>query len=239
MTTGLTYSQYVTELANLAVVSATDTNFLTNLPSCIDYAELRIYQDLDLLSTVSAQTGFSLTANNRALSFPDQQTFVTIQEINVITPSGTTDPNQGTRNPCLPISKEYLDFVWGSSTDASLPTLFAMRDQQTVLFGPWPDQGYSLEIVGTIRPPSLSSGNPETFISLNLPQLLLMASMVFISAYQRNWGKMSDDPQMAVSYEAQYQTTLASALKEEVRKKFSGTAWTSMSPSPTASPARS
>ncbi len=32
MTTGLTYAQYVTELANLAVVDPADVNFVANLP---------------------------------------------------------------------------------------------------------------------------------------------------------------------------------------------------------------
>jgi hypothetical protein len=67
---------------------------------------------------------------------------------------------------------------------------------------------------------------------------MIMASMVYVSAYQRNFGRQSDDPAMAVSYEAQYQTLLRGAAVEEARKKFEGSGWTSQSPSPTATPTR-
>jgi hypothetical protein len=65
-----------------------------------------------------------------------------------------------------------------------------------------------------------------------------MASMIYISAYQRNFGKANDDPQMAVTYESQYQTLLKSALMEENRKKFEAAAWSSQSPSTVATPTR-
>lgn len=241
MPTGYTYSSYVTELATLAVVAADDPNFVQNLPSAIDYAELRICQDLDLLYTVTAATGFALTANKQALvidSDPKSPAFVTIQDINVITPAGTSDPTYGTRNPCLPVSKEYLYTVWPSSGSAGVPNKFAMLNQSTVLFGPWPDQAYSLELVGTVRPAPLSASNPTTFISQNLPSLFMMASMIYIGMYQRNFGRVSDDPQMAVTYESQYQALKATALNEEWRKKFESTGWTSMSPAPSATPQR-
>jgi hypothetical protein len=84
----------------------------------------------------------------------------------------------------------------------------------------------------------LSATNTTTFISLYLPDVFIMASMIYISAYQRNFGRMSDDPQMAQSYEAQYQTLLKGAVVEEARKKFESSGWTSQSPSPVATPSR-
>ena len=84
----------------------------------------------------------------------------------------------------------------------------------------------------------MAASNQTTFISQYLPDLLIMASMVYISAYQRNFGRQSDDPQMAQSYESQYQTLLKSAAVEEARKKFEGPGWTSQSPSPISSPTR-
>ena len=32
--------------------------------------------------------------------------------------------------------------------------------------------------------------------------------MIYVSAYQRDFGRQSDDPQMALSYESQYQALL-------------------------------
>lgn len=230
MTTGLTYTQYVDQIANLAIVPTTDPNFQTLIPQMITYAENRIYRDLDLLSTVQTYNSAATASGVRTVSIPSG-TFVTIQNVNALT-------NTNNRNPLLPVTKEFLDNVWGTSTGSDLPKYFALLNDTTLIFGPWPNAIYPLEIIGTIRPDSLSPSNTTTFISLYLPDLFIMASMVFISAYQRNFGRQSDDPQMAQSYEAQYQTLLKGATVEEFRKKFESVGWTSMSPSPVAAPTR-
>ena len=234
---GLTYTTYKTALATLSVVPETDANWLSILPSAIDYAELRIYRDLDLLSTVSTNTTYSTTTNASKVSLA-AGTFVTLQNVNVITPAGTTNPDSGTRVPLLPVTKEYIQYAWPSSTNAAVPQYFAMIDEKSFSLGPWPNAAYTLEIVGTVRPPSLSVSNPTTFISEYLPDMLLMASMIFISGYQRNFGRQSDDPAMAQSYESQYTALLRGATVEEYRRKFQASGWTSISPSPVATPGR-
>jgi hypothetical protein len=144
------------------------------------------------------------------------------------------------RSPLLPTTKEFLDAVYSSSSVANrgLPQYWVPFDDYTFLVGPYPDQSYPVEIVGTYRPASLSATNLTTFISLNLPDIMIMASMVYISAYQRNFGRMNDDPQMAISYESQYQALLKGAMVEEARKKFEAAGWSSQSPSPLATPTR-
>ena len=234
---GLTYATYKTALATLSVVPETDPNWLLILPDAIDYAELRIYRDLDLLSTVTTDTSFSTTANASKVQLT-QGTFVTLQNVNVITPAGTSNPDFGTRNPVLPVSKEYIQYSWPSSTNAGVPEYFAMIDERTFSLGPWPDDAYTLEIIGTYRPATLSVSNTTTFISQYLPDLFLMASMIFVSGYQRNFGRQSDDPAMAQSYESQYQALLRGATVEEYRKKFAASGWTSISPSPVATVGR-
>jgi hypothetical protein len=68
--------------------------------------------------------------------------------------------------------------------------------------------------------------------------MFIFASMIYISAYQRNFGRANDDPAMAQTYESQYQALKVSALTEENRKKFEAAAWTSYSPAPAATPSR-
>lgn len=237
MVVGLNWTTYQTQMVTLAVTDVSDPNFQAILPAMIDNAELRICQDLDLLYNLQPNTTFSLAAGNRTVAIPPS-TFVTIEQVNVITPAGTVNPQSGTRNPCAPVTKEVLDNLWPSSTGAAVPDKFAVLGQYNLLFGPWPDKAYALEIVGTTRPPSLSASNTTTFISLNLPHLFIAASMVYISAYQRNFGRMSDDPQMAMSWEGYYQTMKGSSMVEEARKKWEGPAWTSKSPSAAAAPTR-
>lgn len=246
---GLTYNTYVAQIAEMAVVAPDDTNFLAILPAMIDYAELRIYRDLDLMNTSTAFHGPSikLTPGNRNLQFsmtlPDNSgTIVVTEQLNLILPVGQTDPDSGTaeRVTLLPVTKEFLDTVYGSSMVPyrGQPRFFAPFNENLFFVGPVPDQTYYVEVVGTFRPNAMSASNPSTFISTYLPDLLIMASMIYISAYQRNFGRQSDDPQMAQSYESQYQALLKGAMVEEVRKKFEGPGWTSQSPSALASPSR-
>lgn len=247
--TGLTYSTYVTQIAEMAVVDPADVNFVTILPAMIDYAELRIYRDLDLMSTSTSFTSPSILLNvaNRNLSFPmtlpnGSGSIVVSEQINIILPAGQTDPNgaNASRVTLLPTTKEYLDVVYGSNATEfrGQPRYYAAFNENLFFVGPVPDQTYYVEVVGTYRPNTMSVSNPVTFISQYFPDMLIMASMVYISAYQRNFGRQSDDPQMAQSYESQYQTLLRSAGVEEARKKYEGPGWTSQSPSPIASPTR-
>jgi hypothetical protein len=237
MTTGLTYSQYVTQIATMAVVAENDPAFVEILPQMITYAENRMCRDLDFLFTLTSLTGYACTVGSRSITIP-QGTIVVSEQINIITPAGTADPNSGTRVPCLPTTKEFLDAVYGASSYTGVPQYFVPFNDNLFLVGPYPDANYSVEIVGTFRPASLSVSNPTTFISLYLPDVMIMASMIYVSAYQRNFGRQSDDPAMAQSYEGQYQALLKSAAVEEARKKFEASGWSSQSPSPVATASR-
>jgi hypothetical protein len=256
MTTGLTYSQYVTQIATMAVVAETDAAYVTILPSMITYAENRMYRDINFMFTSTSLHGasFVLTPGNRNLSFDinlalnldaASGTFVVSDQINLLTdasgnPSATTDPDTCVRVPLLPTTKEFLDAVYGSSLTANRgqPQYFVPFNETLFYLGPVPDQAYPVEVVGTYRPNSLSATNPTTFISLYLPDVFIMASMIYISAYQRNFGRANDDPQMAITYEGQYQALLKSALVEEARKTFESSGWSSQSPATVATPSR-
>lgn len=244
MPTGLNYTSYINQIATMAVVQTTDPAFVTILPEMIDYAELRIIRDLDLLATVVRDSSNALTVGMRTVTFPN---FVTVQQINVITPATQSNPTLGTRNALIPVTKEFMDVVYSNDSFQAVPIYFAPVSQaytsptpytNTFLVGPAPDAAYTIEVVGTQRPATLSATNTTTFISVNMPDLFIMASMIYISAYQRNFGRQSDDPAMAMSYEGQYQLLLKSATVEEARKKFASSGWTSMSPTPVATPSR-
>lgn len=243
---GLTYETYKTQIAEMAVVAPTDENYLAILPSMIEYATNRINRDLDLMATsVSLYgAGYKLISGNRNLSFnqnlADGSYFVVSEQINLISPAGNTDPELSERIPLLPTTKEFLDAVYGSSLSQNRgePRYFVPFNDTLFLVGPVPDQDYYVEVVGTVRPAPLSETVTSTFISQYLPDIFIMASMIYISAYQRNFGRQSDDPQMAQSYESQYQALLKSAVVEEARKKFESAGWTSQSPAQVATPTR-
>jgi hypothetical protein len=253
-TTPLTYNGYVTQIGTMAVVNTTtssgvvvgvDTAFNNIIPQMLNYAELRIQRDLDLLPSLNAKT-YTLSYGNNQLQISVND-FVTLQTIEVT-------GNDGSSYPIMPVSKEVIQNVYGISSTVAPPIYFAMYggDASTggdtytnIIFGPYPDNNYTVTVTGTSRLPTLyqyanagQAGTNTTFISTYLPDLLIMASMIYLSAFQRNFGRMSDDPAMAQSYEAQYKTLLTSAAVEEARKKFSASAWSSMSPAVAASPNR-
>lgn len=231
----LTYSQYVTDLANLLVVPPTDPNYLTVLPNIIDDAEQRIYRELDLLATIVRDSTGSLTANSRNFTFP--QHFVVSESINVFTPAGTTT----NRYQLVPTSREFLDAVWPNETATSssvVPQYYAMITDQTIIVGPSPGAAYKVEVIGTVRPTPLSSTNTTTYLTLYLPDLFMAASMVFAAGYQQNFSSMADNPGQSVSWESHYQKLFGSANVEEIRKKYAAAAWSPKQPSPLATPPR-
>lgn len=234
----LTYTTWVATVANLTITDSNDPNFVQILPECIDYAEQRMYRELDLLSTVTRQTG-TLTPNIRTFNLPTTSgRFVVTNGFNVITPSAATNPDAGTRNQMVPTSRDVLDVLWPSSTGAALPVLYAMITDQQIIVGPAPDAAYTVECIGTVRPTPLSVANPTTYLTLYLPDLFTAASMIFMSGYAKNFGSQADDPKMAVSWESQYQALFASANVEQQRSRYASGAWGSLSPTPIATPSR-
>ena len=242
MTTGLDYSGFVTQIARMAVVEEDDPNFQDILPQAITYAENRIYRDLDFLFTSITNEDYNLLRNRRDLMVR-AGTFVVLEQINVVTPATALTADSGIRNPLLPVTREMIDATYGNGSVVGVPKYFAVIGNElgnlSIIFGPKPDDNYRIELVGTFRPDSLSASNPTTFVSSNLPDLLTMAAMVYISGYQRNFaGTQPNDQAMPVSYESQYQTLMQGAMQEENRKKFEAAAWSSKSMAPAATPTR-
>jgi hypothetical protein len=216
----------------MAVVPVSDPNFQIIIPSMIDYAELRMQRDLDFLNTSGTAT-YTGTAGTYNLQLTQGYPFVVMENI------GVTDPATNYVSQLTPVTKEWIYAVYPQGSTQGLPQYFAPFNDNLMLVAPIPDQAYTFTVVGTQRFPTLSSTNTSTFISQYLPDVFIMASMIYISAYQRNFtSAASNDPQMAVTYESQYQALLKGAMVEEARKKFESSGWTSQSPSLAASPTR-
>lgn len=236
---GLTYTTAVSSLANLMACQASNANFLIDLPNIFEDAELRCYRALDLLNTSTRDSANAMTAGNRNFSFPSTNgTFVVTEEINVITPAGTTNPESGTRNALVPASQEMLNMMWPSVAGSTVPQYFAMVDQGLIIVGPWPAAAYQVEVVGTIRPATLASTNVTTILSVYFPDLFLAACMVRAAGFQKNYGAAVDDPKQAVTWESHFQALLAGADIEEARKSFEGQGWSPNQPVPITTPPR-
>jgi len=254
-TNPLSYNSYIQNMGVMAVVQTQNVagvNVFVDVPlqqitsQILNYAELRIQRDLDLLASQSSNT-YTLTAGVNVFPLPVDD-FLTVQTLEVLTAPGSTP------SPLLPVSKEFIQNCYGGLVSAGTPQYFAMYgdsfggDQDTntnILFGPPPNFAYTLRVTGTCREPSLfqnaAAGVADTdytYISSYMPDLLIMASMIYISAFQRNFSATADDVPMGQTYEKQYQALRIGAIQEENRRKQMGSGWSAYSTPTSATPTR-
>lgn len=257
-TNPLSYNAYIQNIGVMAVATTSlntgvwqfdDATLQTILPQILNYAELRIARDLDMLSSQTSNL-YTLTAGANVFSLPVND-FLTVQTLEIVTLSNSAVVNS---YPLVPTSKEFIQNCFGGLASANKPRYFALYgdnfgDEQdsftNILFGPAPNFAYSLRITGTALAPSLfqsgTAGPADTsytYISAYYPDLLMMASMIYISAFQRNFSAMSDDAAMGQTYEKQYQALRLGAVPLENRRKQQGSGWSSYSTPIAATPTR-
>jgi hypothetical protein len=218
---------------------SSDPNFNAILPRAVEQAEQRIYRELDLITTTISATA-NLTAGQRNIAMPGG--IIIVNDLNVITPAATA-PDAGTRNPVERVSLSFLNAVAPTAAatlgSPSIPKYYALLDDVNVRLGPAPDAAYQAEFIGPIRPAPMTASNPTTWLGTNLPDLFLAGVNVFMAGYQRDFGAQSDDPRLALSWEATFQELKKSAVVEEARRKAQSVAWQPYSPAPLATPPRS
>ena len=257
-TNPLSYNAYIQTGAGMAVYQAAETGGVyafsdappqLQVPMMLNYSELRIQRDLDLLPSQTSNQ-YTLNAGTNILSLPIDD-FLTVQTFRWVQISNGTVVNSGT---CTPVSKEFLQNVYGGIATSGPPQYYAMVGDDfgdgadtfnNVMFGPYANYPYTIEVTGTIRIPSLyqyaSMGVADTsytYISAYYPDMLVMASMVYISAFQRNFSATSDSQEMGATYEKQYQALRLGAIAEENRKKGEGSGWSAYSTPVSATPTR-
>jgi len=216
----MSYASFVTSLTTI-MSQQNDTNFQNVLPDCINYVEDRIQTDLDLLATIVEDDSGFLTPASRLFKLPTSNTrgiFVVVKEVALFLGGQRQPPLEWT-------SRGFFDFAWPSDTAPvapSIPVQWTPNDQTSILVGPAPDTNYGVAIVGTQRIQQLSSSHTSNFLSVNFPDLYIAAACIWTAGYQRDFGIQSADPAKSMSWEALYQSRLASYNKEEVQKKFAG-----------------
>jgi hypothetical protein len=241
----LTYSSYVSEIATITVISSTilvngDNNFQGIIPAATDYAEGRLWRDLDLPAVRVTDMSVTCSSGVRTIALSTTQgTLLVLETVNLFSSAGTTSSN-GTRIPLTPVSKAVVDTIYPSATSSNtgLPEYFARVTDTEIMLGPTPDQAYGTEVIATVRPAPLSATNSTTWLSANVPELMIAATMVFMAGHMRDFGAQSDNPQMAQSWETQYNNLLKSMSADSLRMKFQSQAWTSQVPNPAATPPR-
>lgn len=219
------------------------------IPQILAYSESRIARDLDLLANQTSNL-YTLTAGQNVFALPVGD-FQTVQTLEI-----AQSYNGQVVNSCalVQVSKEFIQNCCSGLACAGAPKYYAMygdnfgseQDSATnILLGPPPNYAYSLRVTGTACEPSLFTNattgladTEYTYISNYYPDLLVFASMIFISAYQRNFSATSDSPDMGQSYEKQYQALRLGAIPLENRRKGEASGWSAYSTPTAATPTR-
>jgi len=237
------YDNLVEALQNLCEVplNQTDGNFQLVLPRAFEYADNRIYRELDFLATTVSSAGTAFTAGDGRLAVPTQ--FLNVQYMNVVTPAATSG-DAGTRSPMERVSPEFMDYTWplasATSGSPSLPSKFAMYGLAsgfsstgafTIRVSPAPSTAYVAEFIGPVRPDVPSKTNPNTILLTRYPDLYVAACMVFLMGYQRDFGSQSDDPAKAMSWEKTYTSLREGAVVEAQRQRSESVGWSTHTPS--------
>jgi hypothetical protein len=255
----VTYAEYVAALQFLAVMQDANGQALLNqiLPQVISYSELRLYRNplLDFLAARTTDTTQITTRGIRSVPIPPQ--IVVVEEVSLLLPANTRPtaalgvPAGMQRVPLLRTTQPWLDLTWPTESLVQAPvpfeTYYALfsEEETTVgddpipgassfLIGPTVDDAYYVEVNGTFRPAPLSEANPQTFISIYLPDLMISTSMVWICGMQKNFGAAADDPRSALYWEAIVREQLQSSQVEEARKKSLSVGSSSYAPTPLA-----
>jgi hypothetical protein len=235
----INYTTYMQQISNLLVIISTDANFQTMLPGMIDFAEQKMYRELDLIATRVTDSTGRLTPGSNSFVLPtDVGTYLVVEQVNIITPI-TAVSSTGTRVPLVNASMDFIDLCYPANNAAQgVPEFFTMKDNLSLRVGPTPNSSYIVEVRGTQRPTPLSSGNSSTILTQMLPDAFICASMIFGSAYTRDFASLGDNPQQGTTWDQQYSKLMQSANVEELKKRYMGPAWTSQQPSPIATPPR-
>lgn len=233
MAQGFTFDSYSAAIVTQIPSLTTDPNFATMLPDAIDYGELSISRDLDLVANHGLLPLGNTTIGVDTIALPSG---VIVLESLFVGASNT---------PVTPASQDYIRAVWAGAANGPPRNYMVIgaasgadwTPGMQVLLGPAPDAAYALTGYATERAATLSATNPTTFISTMLPDLLWAATMIFWSGYGKNFGAMgADNPQQSVNWASEYARILKSASTEEARKTYRSQGWIAESPTPNANP---
>jgi hypothetical protein len=259
-TNPLSFNGWVQQIGVLVPVGITETagdastfndpDLNTAIPSILSYAENRIQRDLDMLPAQTSNA-YTLTPGNYLFPLPSND-FVLVQRIVLEQLNGSQVIST---TPLLEVSQEFIQNCYGGLATSGTPQYFAMvgdnwgnggNINNNIAFGPTPSYAWPIRVHGLIRTPSLfiysggtAASTVYTYISQWYPDLLVMASMIYVAgAFQKNFSSTSDDPQAPLNYEKQYQALRIGAIQEENRKRGAGSGWSAYSTPVSATPTR-
>ena len=211
-----TYAELVTQIRDYC---ETDDQVLTTtiINDIIEHAEHRIFRSIEMASDYSYVNG-NTAANNRFVKLPGNSTdpftpritdIASIRYVTIYTDSGTKQ-----RSELVRVDQDFMSEYYDTpeSGQTAKPKYYANWDMDTIVVAPTPNAVYKFEIGITKKPTGLGTGNTQTWVSVNAPNVLLYACLC--EAFK--FLKAPNDQQV---YEASYQEAIQSLAQEQLGKK--------------------
>ena len=167
----MNYSELTTNIRDYTEV---DSNVLTQsiIDTFIENAEFRIMRDIDSDQNKRYATA-PLISGQRFINVPENTLIV--RSAQIVDSDGVGQAN----------NRDFLEYrdtsfmsEYNSSESSGVPKYYGMWDDNTLVFAPTPNAGYTIQLNYILKNPGLSSTNTTTYISTNFPNGLLYACLV-------------------------------------------------------------
>jgi hypothetical protein len=164
-----------------------DTEFTTKIDTFIANSESRLFRDAPFLYAFRTSNTGNLSSGTATLAMP-----AGIRTI---------------RSVSITVS---IRDMFPTSATTGQPKYYAIQSDTSLLFGPTPNSTYAFEVLAQEKPTGLSGENTTTWLSSNVPDVLLYACMVEACTFLQFTEGVT-------SWSAKYQESLSSLQSEMVR----------------------
>jgi hypothetical protein len=166
----------------------------------IQLGENRIYRDLRVRQM---ETTFSSVIASGSIAVPTGYVEMKYAYVN--------------GSPMVKMQRKDAEWIYANyptrSADGT-PKFFA-REAETLIFGPYPDSAYTVKGVYYKRLTSLSDANPTNWLTSDVPDLILYASMCEAA----QWLQEDD---RVILWEKKYDQILQRVKRNDIDEEFSG-----------------
>ena len=174
-----------------------EATFVANIDQFVKLAEEDIFRQVQLQDLMETSTA-TLTVGDQYLALPTD--FLSIYSLAVIV--------SGSYQMLLSKDHSFMREVYSDTSVTGVPRFYAFFDEATLMLGPVPGSGYTVELNYFYEPASLSAGadSGTTWLSENAEQALLFGTVL------QGYIYLKGDQDVIAGYQNQYQSALA-ALK--------------------------
>ena len=188
----MNYAELKTAIQNY--LQNTETTFVADLTTIIKQGEERILKIVRLPAFRKNVTG-TLTLSNQYLATPSD--FMSTFSL------ATIDSN--VYEYLLETDVSFIREAYPNSTTTGAPKHYALFDDTSLIVGPTPDSGYTVEMHYFYRPNSITAGGDSgtTWLSTNASNALLYACLL------EGYTYMKGEPDLLQLFDTRYKEALA------------------------------